>query len=1084
MNEKITLSTSGARVRGRNTGPARPAAWRLLLVLLLQLLAVGAWAQTTTVTGKISDAKEALPGVSIQVKGTTQGATTGVDGTFSIAGVKPDATLVISFIGYTTREISVNGQTSLSVVLQPGTQMLDEAEVVGVGYGEVRRRDLTGSIGSVNVAELQKAPVTSFEQALAGRVAGVQVTSTDGQPGDAVNIVIRGNNSVNNSNAPLYVIDGFPIENPNNNSINPADIESIDVLKDASATAIYGSRGANGVVIITTKRGKKGPPQISYDGYVGINKVIKRMEVLSPYEYVRLQNDLNPALAAPYFTDGRTLESYRNVKGVDYQNELFKTALFQNHTLSLRGGTDATKYSFSGSLTDQKGVITASGFRRYQGRLTLDQQVGTKLKVGLNVNYADTKQYGTIPRNQTGFNSGNSEYFNLVYAVLTQKPVSSSGDDAALLASFTDPDLAALDNRVNPLYSAQNEINDNYNGNLTANLYLNYDFTKDLSLRVTGGTNLNRGRREIFNNSLTRSGSSLTSQGTNGVNGSLFYTQANDYNNEYALTYNKEFNQNHKLNLLGVYSMQFNNSQSFGFTANRVPNEALGVSGLDEGTLSSSTSATSRFTLQSYTSRINYTLFNKYIFTGSFRVDGSSKFAPANRYGYFPSAAVAWRLGDENFMKALPVISNAKVRASFGSVGNNRVSDFAYLSTITTDVNLGYPFGTTLGQGFAETSLGNPDLKWETTTSFDGGLELGFLKDRIALEVDVYQKKTTDLLLSSALPTSTGFGSSVINVGATQNRGVEFTLNTVNVSNSNFTWNTNFNISFNRNQLVSLNTGQDNIVTLTGSGGAFSNNQSLYLAQVGRPISMFYGYVFDGIYQFTDFDQLANGTYVLKDDRPSLGTVTGAVAGRLNGTRPGDIKYRDLNGDNVIDENDRTIIGDPNPTHTGGFSNNFTWKGFDLNVFFQWSYGNDIFNANRVYLEGGSPPNLQVNYLATYADRWTPTNPSNEIPRAVVAGVAGNVNGTRVFSSRTVEDGSFIRLKTIQLGYNVPALYAKRVGLQGVRVYASAQNLKTWTNYSFYDPEVSTKGFGLQNGYDFSPYPRALVLTAGLNITL
>ncbi|GAB3744673.1 TonB-dependent receptor [Hymenobacter agri] len=1051
--------------------------------LLLVLLAFGAAAQNIILKGRVTDNDGALPGVTVLVKGTTQGTTTGPDGDFTIAGVKPDATLIFSFIGYTSREVAVSGQTTFAIKLQPGSQMLDEAEVVGVGYGEVRRRDLTGSIGSVNVTELQKAPVTSFEQALAGRVAGVQVTSTDGQPGDAVNIVIRGNNSVNNSNAPLYVIDGFPIENPNNNSINPADIESIDVLKDASATAIYGSRGANGVVIITTKRGKKGPPQISYDGYVGINKVTKRLNVLSPYEYVRLQNDLNPALAAPYFTDGRTLESYRNVKGVDYQDALFKTALFQNHTLSLRGGTDMTKYSFSGSLTDQKGVITASGFRRYQGRLTLDQQVGTKLKVGLNVNYADTKQYGTIPRNQTGFNSGNSEYFNLVYAVLTQKPVSSSGDDAALLSSFTDPDLAALDNRVNPLYSAQNEINDNYNGNLTANLYLNYDFTKELSLRVTGGANLNRGRREIFNNSLTRSGSPLTSQGTNGVNGSLFYTQTNDYNNEYALTYNKEFNQNHKLNLLGVYSMQFNNSQSFGFSAYRVPNETLGVSGLDEGTLSASNSASSRFTLQSYTSRLSYTLFNKYIFTGSFRVDGSSKFAPKNRYGYFPSAAVAWRLGDEAFMKALPVISNAKVRASYGAVGNNRVSDFAYLSTIATDINFTYPFGSTLAQGFAETSLGNPDLKWETTTSFDGGLELGFLKDRIALEVDVYQKKTTDLLLSSALPTSTGFGSSVINVGATQNRGIEFTLNTVNVSNSNFTWNTNFNISFNRNKLVSLNTGQDNITTLTGSGGSFTA-VPLYVAQVGRPISMFYGYVFDGIYQFSDFDQLANGTYVLKDDRPSLGTTTGAVAGRLNGTRPGDIKYKDLNGDGVIDAKDRTIIGDPNPTHTGGFSNNFTWKGFDLNVFFQWSYGNDIFNANRVYLEGGSPPNLQVNYLATYADRWTPTNPSNEIPRAVVAGVAGNVNGTRVFSSRTVEDGSFIRLKTIQLGYNVPALYAKRVGLQGVRVYASAQNLKTWTNYSFYDPEVSTKGFGLQNGYDFSPYPRALVLTAGLNITL
>jgi TonB-linked SusC/RagA family outer membrane protein len=1073
----------------QKSSPSWPVQWLVVVVLLLQLLALGAAAQTTTVSGRVTDKDGALPGVSIQVKGTQQGATTAPDGAFSIAGVKPDAVLIFSFVGYTTREVPVGGQTSLNVTLQPGTQMLDEAQVVGVGYGEVRRADLTGSIGSVNVAELQKAPVTSFEQALGGRVAGVQVASSDGQPGDAPNIVIRGNNSVNNSNSPLYVIDGFPIENPNNNAINPAEIASIDVLKDASATAIYGSRGANGVIIITTKRGKQGAPVIQYDAYAGFNKVTRRLKMMSPYEFVRLQNEINPTLAAGYFTNGRTMDSYKDVQGVDYQDELFRTAPFQNHYLSLSGGSEQTRYSFSGGVTDQQGVLVNSGFRRYQGRVTLDQEVNKKLKVGINVNYASTQQYGTIPREQSsvGLIGGNLAEYNLIYSVLAFRPISKSGDAEALAESFLDPDFssdlatgASTTNLVNPLYSARNEYNARFGAILTANTYLNYDFTPDLHLRVTGGVNTNRARQEIFNNSQTRSGSPLTTSGQNyGVNGSLYNAVVNDFSQENALTYKKEFSKNHVLTALGVYSMQFNNSKANGFTSIKIPNESLGVSGLDEGTVTSPVSTSSNFALQSFTGRLNYALFNKYILTGSFRADGSSKFSPKNRWGYFPSAAIAWKLGDEQFMKPLKFISSSKVRASYGAVGNNRVGDFAYLSQITSNVNnSGYPFGNTLTQGFYESLLGNPDLKWETTTSVDAGLELGFFNERIALEVDVYSKTTSDLLLNAALPTNTGFNNTFLNVGKTRNRGLEITVNTQNIQTQNFSWNTNFNISFNQNRLLELSSGQDNIVTTTGSGGAPSSNYNLYIARVGQPIAQFYAYAFDGIYQYADFNQLANGTYVLKDNVPYLSSVTGASSTRAAGTRPGDIKYKDLNGDGVIDAQDQTIIGNPYPVHTGGLSNNFTYKGFDLNVFLQWSYGNDVFNANRWYLEGGSPANLGINMLASYADRWTPDNPSNTLYRV------GGTNGTRTFSSRTLEDGSFLRLKTVQLGYNVPAALTSKLKLKNLRVYVSAQNLKTWTKYSGYDPEVSTKGYGLTPGYDFSPYPRALVVTGGLNVTL
>lgn len=1068
-----------------------------LLVLLFLLSAATASAQTIDIKGRVLQAnREPLPGVTVLVKGTTNGTNTAKDGTFTLT-VPTSGRLVFSFIGFATQEIPIGSATTYSVVLQDESQTLGEAEVIGIGYGEIKRADATGAIGSVNVADLEKAPVTSFEQALGGRVAGVQVASADGQPGDSPNIVIRGNNSVNNSNSPLYVIDGFPIENPNNNAINPSEIASIDVLKDASATAIYGSRGANGVVIITTKRGKKGAPVINYNAYAGFNKVTKRMQMMSAYEFVRLQNEINPTLAAGYFTNGRTLDSYKDVQGVDYQDELFQTAPFQNHYLSLSGGTDQTRYSFSGSVTDQQGALVNSGFRRYQGRLTLDQQVNTKLKVGINVNYASTRQLGTVPREQSsvGLIGGNSADYNLIYSILAFRPVAKSGDTEALENSFLDPDFssdlaagASTTNLVNPLYSARNEYNARFGSILTSNLYLNYNFTPDLQLRITGGVNTNGLRQEIFNNSQTRSGSTLTSSGQNyGVNGSIYNSLVSDFSQENALTYTKAINKNNVLTALGVYSMQFNNSRANGYSAIKIPNESLGISGMDEGTITSPVSTSSSYALQSFTGRLNYALYNKYILTGSFRADGSSKFSPKNRWGYFPSAAVAWKLGEENFMKQFRFISSAKLRASYGSVGNNRVGDFAYLSQITSNVNnSGYPFGNTVAQGFYESLLGNPDLKWETTTSFDGGLELGFFNERIALEVDVYNKTTSDLLLNAALPTSTGFGNTFLNVGKTRNRGLEITINTQNVQTQNFSWTTNFNISFNQNRLLELANGQDNIITTTGSGGAPSSNYNLYIARVGQPIAQFYAYAFDGIYQYSDFNQLANGTYVVKDNVPYLGSVTGASSTRLAGTRPGDIKYKDLNGDGVIDAQDQTIIGNPYPIHTGGFSNNFTYKGFDLNIFFQWSYGNDVFNANRWYLEGGSPAALGVNMLASYADRWEPDNPSNTLYRVggVTTATNGNVNGTRTFSSRTLEDGSFLRLKTVQLGYNLPAALTNRIGVKNLRVYVSAQNLKTWTHYSGFDPEVSTKGYGLTPGYDFSPYPRALVVTGGLNVSL
>jgi TonB-linked SusC/RagA family outer membrane protein len=1040
-----------------------------------------------TVTGVVRNNNgEQLPGVSITLKGTSTATSTGNDGTYSIRVPSEQSILVFSFVGMTAQEQLVANKSLINVTLLTATGNLDD--VVVIGYGTVRKRDATGSVARVNVADLQKAPVRSFEEALAGRVSGVQVSSTDGQPGDALNIVIRGNNSVTGNNSPLYVIDGFPIENPDNNVLNPSDIESIDILKDASATAIYGARGANGVIVITTKRGKVGVPVVSYNGYYGFSKVTKKMETMSPYDFVRMQLEINPTQnIALYLTRGnKSLEDYRNVNGIDFQDQLFKNGPFSNHYLSISGGNAQTRYSISGSLTSQDGVVIASGFKRGQGRVTLDQQVKPNFKVGINTNYTFSESNGTTPRNQTSAIGGNDVQFNLLQNVWAYRPVSGTDSlDDNLLNELADPDATAGDPRVNPLFSAMNEYNKRMNNTLVANLYAEWDITKELKFRSTGGANIAKGRNEIFNNTKTRGGSPLTFQGqNNGVNGSVVNIETNDFVNENTLTYTKRFNRNNVLTALGIYSIQYNKTRATGITSIKIPNENLGIAGLDEGQIANTTSTASEFGLQSFAARLNYNLYNKYLFTASLRADGSSKFDPKgpNQYGYFPSGAIAWKLGDENFIKNIKAISSAKFRASYGVTGNNRIGPFDYLSQIGwyNNRNAYYTFGGTLTQAFAVERLGNQNLKWESTGQFDVGLELGFFKDRILFEADVYRKKTYDLLLNTSMAPNSGYTSITANVGKTQNQGLEFTLNTINVKDKRFSWNSNFNISFNRNKILTLNGADDRL--LSNAHGGVINLIPAYIAKIGKPISQMYGFVYIGNYQVEDFDLLPNGVYLLKDNIPNAGGT--AAVTRAN-QKPGDPRYADINGDGLVNDDDLTIIGDPNPLHIGGFTNNFTYKNFDLNVFFQWSYRNDVYNANRIYFEGGVPlgSGNTSNQYATYNDRWTFENSTNKNYRAFA--INGQyANGTRVTSSRVVEDASFLRLKTIQFGYNVSGRFIKRAGIKSLRAYAAAQNIHTWTKYSGMDPEVNVRGTGLTAGYDFSAYPRALTYTFGLNLSL
>ncbi len=1045
---------------------------KLRQFLMLLMLGIGISAQAQIkVTGVVKDAAgEEMPGVNLSIKGTTTGTISDIDGKFAISAPDKSSVLVVSFIGYKTEEIKIGSQTNLTVILKEEATSLDEV-VISAGYTEVRRRDFTGAAGKANLTDMMKAPIGSFDQALAGRIAGVQVSSNEGMPGSTFNIVVRGNNSLTQSNSPLYVIDGFPVEDANAAAINPADIESLDILKDASATAIYGARGANGVVIITTKKGVAGKPTVTYNGSFSVQKISNKIDLMDPYEFIRLQTEVRTEaeMNKTYFSpwgEGenavqRNLEFYRHLPAgipyYDYQDEIFRTAYTHNHYASLTGGKDGTRYSASLSYLDQQGVIMNSDFERYQGRISLDQKLSNKFKVNMNANYTRSITNGASPSSTVS-----SATSSLMYSVWGYRPV--TWDDTDLLTSLYDPAVdQANDYRFNPILSSREELRKRTEDNLVANAFVEYTILDGLKAKVSAGYRLKNVMNEQFNNSKTRYGNPTRSEG---VNASMRTQENRSWLNENILTYVKTFNNKHNFNALAGITFQGDYSKYYRMDVQQITNEALGMSGMDEGTPTKIESSLSEAKLMSYLGRVNYNFDSKYYLTASFRADGSSKFLGSNRWGYFPSGSVAWSFNREGFMAAASKwLSTGKVRLSWGMTGNNRVSDFAAYAKLYSSITTEYPFANSYYPGYALSSLPNKALKWETTEQTNLGFDLGFFNDRINLTVDLYHKVTRDLLLNADLPYTTGFSTAYKNIGKMQNRGLEITIDTENIKTKNFTWTSNFNISFNRGKILELNEGQETLLSTV----SFDNNYQTpsYIAQVGKPVGLMYGFVYDGTYKYEDFDKTASGTYILKANVPNNGQDRSSI-------KPGTAKYRDINGDGVVNDDDRTIIGRGHPIHTGGFTNNFTYKNFDLSIFFQWSYGNDIINANRLLFENGEPKK-DTNMFASYAGRWTPDNPYSDIP-------AVRGQGPRVFSSRVVEDGSYLRLKTVSLGYNIPATVLKKWSLSSARVFISGENLLTFTSYSGYDPEVSVRHSALTPGFDYSAYPRAYNFSLGLNI--
>ena len=1034
---------------------------RCVFALLFSFMVIAVQAQIQ-VKGKVQDEYgESLPSLHILEKGTSHGTTTDIDGNFTISVKNSKSVLVFSYLGYKTQDVTVGNKTTINVSMEPDVHMLGEVEIISDGYTDVKARDFTGAAAKANLEDMLKSPITSFDEALAGRVAGVRVSSGDGSPGGSFNITIRGNNSLTQSNSPLYVIDGFPMEVDGSNassSINPADIESINILKDASATAIYGSRGANGVVVITTKKGQVGKSKINYSGSFTVHQLPEELEMMNVYEFIQLQQEIRTRdeMNKTYFREGKTLEDYRGMRGVNWQDEIFRTSFSHKHYVNMSGGKEGTRYSASLSYDNQEGIILNSDYERYQGRLSLEQKMTDKLKVSINANYTRAITQGVNPAASTSSVSN-----NLMWSVWGSRPVAwEPGLD--LLTAAVDPAFAdnANDYRFNPVLSTKEEHRKGTNDNLAANISIDYEILKGLKLRVSGGYRLDKGVSEAFNNSNTRWGH--PNRGVEGVNGSIGHTESTKLLNDNILTYDRRIKKN-SLNFLAGVTMQKDWRSAYSTSMFMVPNESLGMSGLDEGLFKGFSSLKTESALLSYLGQFSYNYASKYYAKLTFRADGSSKFPKNSRWGYFPSTSLSYFFTREDFaQEAMPWFSTGKLRLSWGMTGNNRVADFASLAKLTGGPAGEYPFGGAYSIGYLYTDLENSKLKWETTEQWNLGLDLGFLKDRITATVDLYIKNTKDLLLQAPLPASTGFKSTMMNIGKMRNTGIEFTLNTTNIQTKDFQWDTNFNIAFNKNKIVELATNQESLtVGVTGGSGL------AYISQKGQSTGQMYGLIFEGTHKYEDFDIDASGKYVLKPTIPTWTADRSMI-------RPGDAKFKDINGDGQVNDMDRTIIGRGQPIHTGGFTNNFKYKAFDLNIVFLWSYGNDIINANRMYFESGQP-RKDTNMFKAYANRWTPENSTSNIPRVRGQGPDG-------YSSRIIEDGSYLRLKNVTFSYNLPRKFLMRIGMTSGKVFLSGENLLTFTSYSGYDPEVSTRNSALTPGYDYSAYPRAWSVSAGLNI--
>lgn len=1034
---------------------------RGLFTLLALCLTICISAQNLIKGTVIDETDTPLIGATVMVKGTTSGTTTNLDGLFNIA-VKKNDVLTISYIGYTTQEVKVQGQKTFTIKLVPDNAMLDE--VVVVGYGSMKRGDLTGSVASVSAKNVEGFKSGSVMEALGGQVAGVQITQTDGTPGSGFDIKIRGIGTVTGDASPLYIVDGFQMDNIN--YLSNSDIESIEILKDASSSAIYGSRAANGVVMVTTKSGKAGRPVVNYNGSASYRNISQKLDMLTPYEFAKLQVELNPdKYGTTYYKPGnddngipyryQSLEDYIGVPGVNWQDKTFRPTWSQDHNISISGGNDNTKYSIALSRYDENGIFNNSGFDKTTGKIRVNQKVTKKISFDASVNYSNTNKEGVGT-------SGDSGRFNMLAQILSARPTGGLAlSDEELLASAIDPlELESSESlaQVNPIVQTESVTNTRRSEMWSSNLSITIELLKGLTFKTAGTYNTTNTR----NNTFYKNGSKEAYRNGQKPYGQTQMGRDLRWSNFNNLTWKQKIKK-HQYDVMLGHEISYRSSEYLLGQAKDFPFDNLGNDNLGLGaTPSKVTSGFSDKTLLSFFARSNYSYDNRYLFTATVRADGSTVFSKKNKWGYFPSFSGAWRVSEEQFMKNIKFISNLKLRLGWGTVGNDRISN--YLSMDLYEQSK-YGVGNGLVTVLTPKQIKNENLKWEGSTTTNLGLDLGFLDNRLNVTADFFIKNTKDLLLAQSLAHVTGFSSQYQNIGKIQNKGIELNINSVNIQNRNFTWQTDFNISFIRNELKSLQEGVSTMYSRTGFHGDFTGYD--YVAKVGSSLGLIYGYEFDGVYQTSDFNVTPSGGLELKPGITNNTHYGSKVA-------PGVVKYKDQNGDGDITPEDRTVIGNTIPKWYGGITNTFNYKGIDMSFMFQFNYGNDIYNATRLYATMSM--NERTNQLAEVSDRWTPTNASNKVPSA-----KGYVKNE--LYSRYVEDGSFLRLKNITLGYTIPAQWTKKAFISKVRVYGSAQNLFCISGYSGYDPEVSTmSGNPMTPGVDWGAYPKSRVITFGLDI--
>jgi tonB-linked outer membrane protein, susC/ragA family len=1031
--------------------------WFTLLTLLLT---INLYAQNTTLKGVIVDETDTpLIGATVQVKGTSTGSITDFDGNYTIKANK-GAVITFSYIGYKTQEIKFTGQPTVNIKMVPDNQTLDE--VVVVGYGTMKRSDLTGSVASIAAKDVEGFKTSSVAGALGGQIAGVQITSTDGTPGAGFSINIRGVGTLTGDSSPLYIVDGFEVDDID--YLSNSDIESIEILKDASSSAIYGARAANGVVLISTKSGKIGKPIINYNGSASYRKISKKLDVLSPYEFVKLQGEVNSKYSDSYFKTGndddgnpyryQSLDDYIGVSGVNWQDETFNPTWSQDHSLSIMGGTEDTKYNASFSRYIENGIFKNSGFNKTTGKFRLDQKLSKSLSFNFTVNYALTNREGVGT-------SGDSGRFNMLAQILSARPTGGLKlTDEELLASAIDPEMLESGEslaQVNPVKQTESVTNNKRAEMWSGNASATWQIIKGLTFKTAGTYNTTNNRTDIF----YKDGSKEAYRNGQKPYGRTQMGRDVRWTNSNNLTWKQKVKK-HNYDIMLGHEVSFKSTEYLLGEAMDFPFDNLGNDYLGLGaTPSRVESSYSEKTLLSFFARGNYNYDNRYLFTATVRADGSTVFSNKNKWGFFPSFSAAWRVSEEAFMKDVEWVSNFKVRLGWGIVGNDRISN--YLSMDLYEANK-YGIGNNTVTVLTPKQLKNANLKWEGASSVNLGVDLGFFDNRLNVTADFFIKDTKDLLLAQSLAHVTGFDSQMQNIGKIQNKGIELSFNSTNIQTRNFTWQTNFNISFIKNTLKGLASGVESMYARSGFDSNFTAYD--YIATVGQSLGLIYGYEFDGIYQSSDFYTTPDNQLILKE-----GITNNARYGTV---KPGVVKYKDQDGDGIITTNDRTVIGNAMPKWYGGITNTFNYKGIDFSFMFQFNYGNDIYNATRLYATQSRSG--RRNMLAEVADRWSPTNASNKVP-SQDGYIVNDVY------SRFIEDGSFLRLKNITLGYTLPHKWTRKFHASKLRIYATGQNLFCISGYSGYDPEVNSASSNpMTPGLDWGAYPKSRVFTFGIDL--